>query len=52
VEHSILLTEAKLIGVRRMTDSILGRSAEVVRDESTPRAYRFMVGDSSSVSVV
>lgn len=52
VEHSILLSEAKLIGVRRVTDSILGRGAEVVRGEGTPRAYRFMVGDLSSVSVV
>jgi glucose-1-phosphate thymidylyltransferase len=51
VEHSILLSEAKLIGVRRVTDSILGRGAEVVRDDATPRAYRFMVGDQSSVSV-
>ncbi len=51
VEHSILLSEARLIGVRRVTDSILGRGAEVVRDDATPRAYRFMVGDQSSVSV-
>jgi glucose-1-phosphate thymidylyltransferase len=52
VEHSILLSEAKLVGVSRVTDSILGRGAEVVRGEGAPRAYRFMVGDLSSVSVV
>ncbi len=52
VEHSILLDEAKITGVRRVTDSILGRGAHVSRDEGTPRAYRLMIGDLSSVGVV
>jgi glucose-1-phosphate thymidylyltransferase len=52
VEHSILLGDSKLIGVARVTDSILGRGAEIVRGEGQPRAYRFMVGDLSSISVV
>jgi glucose-1-phosphate thymidylyltransferase len=52
VDHSILLRSARVSGVRRLTDSILGRGAEVVRDEATPRAYRLMIGDESSVSVV
>jgi glucose-1-phosphate thymidylyltransferase len=52
VEHSILLAESRLIGVGRVTDSILGRGAEVVRDGGTPKAYRFLIGDTSSVNVV
>ena len=52
VEHSILLAESRLVGVRRVTDSLLGRRAEVVREESTPKAYRFMIGDESIVGVV
>jgi len=52
IEHSILLAGARVIGVRRVTDSILGRGAEVVRDPATPRAYRLMIGDESSVGVV
>ena len=52
VEHSILLSGSRVIGVRRVTDSILGRGAEVVRSPGTPRAYRFMIGDESSVGVV
>jgi glucose-1-phosphate thymidylyltransferase len=51
VEHSILLTASRIIGVRRVADSILGREAEVIRDASTQRAYRFLLGDQSSVSV-
>jgi len=52
LEHSILLASSRLVGVRRVTDSILGRRAEVVRDGATPVAYRFMIGDESSVGVV
>lgn len=52
VEHSILLDEAKIFGVRRVTDSILGRGAVVTRDQGSPRAYRLMIGDNSSVGVV
>jgi glucose-1-phosphate thymidylyltransferase len=52
VEHSILLPGSRIVGVRRVTDSILGRGAEVVRNPATPRAYRFMIGDESSVGVV
>jgi glucose-1-phosphate thymidylyltransferase len=52
VDHSILLPGARLAGVRRATDSILGRGAEVVRDGVSPGAYRFMIGDDSSVGVI
>lgn len=52
VDHSILLTGARVTGVGRLTDSILGRGAEVVRDPSTVRAYRLLIGDESSVGVV
>lgn len=52
VDHSILLTGARIIGVKRVTDSILGREAEVVRDASSPQAYRFLIGDQSNVGVV
>lgn len=52
VEHSILLAGSKLLNVGRVTDSILGRGAEVNRGGGTPRAYRFLIGDTSSVSVL
>jgi glucose-1-phosphate thymidylyltransferase len=53
VDHSILLTGSRIVGVDRVTDSILGREAEVVRGsgDAAPRAYRFLIGDQSSVEV-
>jgi glucose-1-phosphate thymidylyltransferase len=52
VEHSILLagcTVCELDG--RMESSLLGRNVTVRRGESQPRAYRFMVGDNSDISI-
>ena len=52
VEHSILLagcTVSDLDG--RMESSLLGRNATVRRDQRQPRAYRFMVGDNSDISI-
>jgi len=53
VEHSILLegcTVCNLDG--RMESSLLGRNVTVRRGESQPRAYRFLVGDNSDLSIL
>jgi glucose-1-phosphate thymidylyltransferase len=53
VEHSILLagcTVSELDG--RMESSLLGRNVSIRRGERQPRAYRFMVGDNSDISIV
>jgi glucose-1-phosphate thymidylyltransferase len=53
VEHSILLsgcTVSDLDG--RMESSLLGRNVSVRRGERQPRAYRFMVGDNSDISIL
>src|SRR4051812_10666864 len=53
VEHSILLegcTVSELDG--RMESSLLGRNVSVRRGERQPRAYRFMVGDNSDISIL
>jgi glucose-1-phosphate thymidylyltransferase len=52
VEHSILLagcTVADLDG--RIESSLLGRNVTVRRGSRQPRAYRFMVGDNSDISI-
>jgi glucose-1-phosphate thymidylyltransferase len=53
VEHSILLagcTVSDLDG--RMESSLLGRNVSVRRGDRQPRAYRFMVGDNSDISIL
>ncbi len=53
VEHSILLagcTVSDLDG--RIESSLLGRNVTVRRGDRQPRAYRFMVGDNSDISIL
>jgi glucose-1-phosphate thymidylyltransferase len=51
IEHSVLMQNARVYGVTRIVDSLMGRDACVMKDESQPSAYRMMVGDTSTVKV-
>jgi glucose-1-phosphate thymidylyltransferase len=53
IEYSILLAGSAVRDLDgRMESSLLGRNATVRRGESQPRAYRFMVGDNSDISIL
>jgi glucose-1-phosphate thymidylyltransferase len=53
VEHSILLSGCSICDLDgRMESSLLGRNVSVRRGDQQPRAYRFMVGDSSDISIL
>jgi glucose-1-phosphate thymidylyltransferase len=53
VEHSILLAGSSVCDLDgRMESSLLGRNVTVRRSDKQPRAYRFMVGDNSDISIL
>jgi glucose-1-phosphate thymidylyltransferase len=53
VEHSILLEGSSVCDLDgRMESSLLGRNVSVRRGGGQPRAYRFMVGDNSDISIL
>jgi glucose-1-phosphate thymidylyltransferase len=53
VEHSILLEGSSVRGLQgRMESSLLGRNVKIARDDRQPRAYRFLVGDNSEISIL
>ncbi len=53
VEHSILLEGSSVCELDgRMESSLLGRNVNVRRGDRQPRAYRFMVGDNSDISIL
>jgi glucose-1-phosphate thymidylyltransferase len=53
VEHSILLSGSSVRGLAgRIESSLLGRNVVIARDDHQPRAYRFMVGDNSEISIL
>ena len=52
VEHSVLLEHSRVVGVPRLTDSLIGREVVVVRSGETPVATRLLVGDHSGRRVM
>jgi glucose-1-phosphate thymidylyltransferase len=53
VEHSILLAGSAVKDLDgRMESSLLGRNVKIGRDNRQPRAYRFLVGDQSEISIL
>jgi glucose-1-phosphate thymidylyltransferase len=53
VENSIVLENCQIIDIgSRMSDSLIGRNVIVRRGDKPPRAYRFMVGDNSEITVL
>lgn len=53
VEHSILLEDSRIEDLdARVESSLIGRGVTIARSDAKPRAYRFMIGDSSSVGLI
>jgi glucose-1-phosphate thymidylyltransferase len=53
VEHSIILDDSRIENLdARVEASLVGRGVTIARTDEKPRAYRFMVGDSSSIGIV
>jgi glucose-1-phosphate thymidylyltransferase len=51
LDHSVVLEQSRLVGVPRITDSLVGREVEIRRSERRPRALRLMLGDHSTVEL-
>jgi len=47
----VVLERSRLVGIDRVTDSLIGRDVEVTHSESRPRATRLMLGDHSRIEL-
>jgi glucose-1-phosphate thymidylyltransferase len=53
VEHSIFLEGSRIEDLdARVESSLVGRGVVIARSTGKPRAYRFMVGDSSAIGLI
>ncbi len=53
IEHSIIMDECKISGLKaRIEDSLIGKSVVISKSTLKPKAYRFMLGDSSQVGTI
>jgi len=51
IENSVVLERARIDGVPRLVDSLIGRDAEVFRSGVRPTATRLMIGDHCSIDL-
>lgn len=51
LEHCVLLENARVEGVERLEDSLLGRGAVVRKGQVRHQVYRLMIGDDSEVLI-
>jgi len=51
MDHSVVLDGSSIVGVSKLTDSLIGRDVEVIRSFQQPRALRLMLGDDSKVEL-
>jgi glucose-1-phosphate thymidylyltransferase len=52
IEHSIILENSSVSDIEvRIIDSLIGKDVTVAKSNWKPKAYRFMLGDSSKVGV-
>jgi glucose-1-phosphate thymidylyltransferase len=51
IENSVVLSHSRIVGIPRLTDSLLGRNTEVFRSGLRPTATRLMLGDHSHVDL-
>ena len=51
LEHSVVLEHSRIIGVPRLTDSLIGRYVEIIRSGQRPSSTRVMVGDHCSIDL-
>jgi glucose-1-phosphate thymidylyltransferase len=51
VEHSVVMEMSKVIDIKRLEDSLIGKEAVISRSQVRPRALRLMIGDHCQVDV-
>jgi len=51
IDNSVVLRRATIVGVPRLTDSLVGRDTEIRRGNSRPRATRVMIGDHCNIEI-
>ena len=47
----MVLDHSRIVGVPRLSDSLVGRDVEVLRTERRPEATRLMVGDHCTIEL-
>ena len=49
IEDSVVMEGCKILGVKTITESLIGRNVKIHEHTAKPRGYRFVVGDRSTI---
>lgn len=49
IEDSVVMEGCKLVGIRTIVESLIGRNVRIHEHTARPKGYRFVVGDRSSI---
>jgi glucose-1-phosphate thymidylyltransferase len=49
IEDSVVMEGCKLVGIRTIVESLIGRNVKIYEHTARPKGYRFVVGDRSSI---
>jgi glucose-1-phosphate thymidylyltransferase len=52
IEHSIVCENTTIRDMKRIEDSLIGKSVQIARCKARPAAHRIMVGDSSRIEIM
>jgi glucose-1-phosphate thymidylyltransferase len=51
IQNSIIMEDCAISEVRRISDSLIGKSSRIGKDDGRPAVYQFMLGDSSEIKI-
>ena len=51
IDHSVVMSESRIVSAGRLVDCLIGRHAEVTRTGTAQKATRLMIGDHSQVDL-
>lgn len=51
VEYSLIMSNSRILGIRTLSDSVIGRNVEITKEEQKLQATRFFVGDDTRIEL-
>ncbi|HEC87727.1 MAG TPA: glucose-1-phosphate thymidylyltransferase [Thermoplasmata archaeon] len=51
IEDSVIMEGTRIKGIKRIVESLVGKEAEIVIDETLPKGYKMVIGDASQVRI-
>jgi len=51
IEDSVVMEGTKINGIKRIVESLIGRGAEIIRNDALPEGHKLVIGDNSQVRI-